>query len=152
MKTIKSIEDKETKTGKDYKVVTFEDGSTASVFPWDYSGFNQITVGDDIDEDYIDDDGKYTNIKDPDKQGNSSSGGSQSPQKRKEDSINKAMNKKEKSIRLSSTMRDATLLTQAQFQGKENPDPKKMKDAHQQWRAWLWDNWESINKQSNTPF
>lgn len=62
---------------------------------------------------------------------------------RKEDSIEKFQDNKEMSIKVSSTFRDATMLTIASFEGKQ-PTEREMKEQWLKWRVWLYENWNNV--------
>lgn len=66
-------------------------------------------------------------------------------QENKAQYIAKAQNNKEASIKVSSTMRDAVLLTIAE-KGDGVLSSEDMQEAIERWRAWLWTHWDKEEK------
>lgn len=69
---------------------------------------------------------------------------------RKEEGIQRAQDNKESGIILSATFRDATILTVAQFTGKE-VFPEDMKLAWTKWRGWLLDQYSKDPREAEKP-
>lgn len=64
-------------------------------------------------------------------------------QETKHQHIQEAQDNKEMSIKVSSTFRDATMLTIASFEGKQ-PTEREMKEQWLKWRVWLYENWTNV--------
>jgi hypothetical protein len=151
MINVLSIEVKQTSTGKDYKAVTL-DGKVLgtekfNIFQF-HSRYKEITQGLSLSEDEFEQDGKYIKLKDPNaKPRGHSNVGIALAQERKAENIQHAQENKDYAIRVSSTARDATLITVALLEAKAI-EPKEFKNQWAIIRSWLWENW-SVEKPEN---
>ncbi len=137
---VEQIEIKKGQKG-DFKVVTVAGGGTASLFSW-HSLYSTIKIGDEID---LEKSGDYTNVVDPNGK-KRTGGGVESSVKRSQDTkredIAHAQDSKAESIRISSTFRDATLLTIAEMSKSDPSTIVTMEDVWHKWRAWLWNSYD----------
>jgi hypothetical protein len=139
------------KTGKAYKVFTLEDGRKPSVFP----GHTMWTAkeGDDIPDELIVQNGEYWNITDPNKKPSAGRGDFAKAQQFKTESIERAQKNKEDAIKLSSTFRDATLLTVAMLEKEtEKLTSDQVKHGWLHWRSWLLQQYDNDSHDNAPPF
>lgn len=74
-------------------------------------------------------------------------------QERKEKTISQSMDRKEEGIKLSSTFRDATLITTA-LASRMSAEPTRdwFESEWKRWRAWLWNVYDSVDVTDVPPF
>ena len=155
--TVEWSENKPTSTGKPKMEARLkgEDGTLHDkVTIWgDFPNFAGIMTGHEIEGDIVPSkDPKYAPSlyapKAPARAGYS--GPTRSPSaitqamKRKEDGIEKTLDRKEDGIKISSTMRDATLLAVAEFNSNRSisANGPTLESLHAKWRDYLWINWD----------
>lgn len=145
---------KTTTTGKSYHKVSLEDESgqaTKNVSIWqDFPNFQSITFQSEVVGDLVPaKDPKYGPTLYPPRSNASggttrASGAITKAMDRKESSIGKFQENKEESIKISSTMRDAVLLTIAQ--GITGLDEDVIQTKIERWREYLWHSWNDPEK------
>ena len=136
MKITNITEGKSDKNGNPTKLITLEGRDKAVMVFSFHSKFNSFSEGDEIE---LEQNGEYWNIADPDKP--QSTGGGSGAQTRKTEAIGKAMDKKEESIKISSTARDATLIS-IHLGTKLDVSAEDFKEQWTYWRTWLLKNWD----------
>lgn len=146
---IKNVEIKQTKTGSPYKSLVANDGTkevSASIWNNDRL-YSQVIDGAEVDG-VLQQNGKFWNLKSrlseplfvkKDKRAEI-----HEFQDRKLEGIQQTLEVKDHSIKISSTFRDATLFTIAEFQGKGG-DERTLRTAWVNWRRWLWENYGNIS-------
>lgn len=157
--TINWLEEKTTSTGKKKYDLTLdsEDGKqTSGITMWDsFPEFATLKPGSVISGDIVTkQNGQYTNVTifppkvvSPVKTGGF--GGAKVAMQEKAKNIEKAQGRKEDSIQISSTARDATILTTAELNGKTE---QEIKEIWLKWRNWLIANWDVDERDLKTPF
>lgn len=150
---ITNVEEKPTKTGGKFIQFTLEDGRKPSIF----QGHSMwgLQVGDDIPDTLLTQNDKgYWNIIDPHKKPSAGRGDFAKAQQFKAESIQRAQKNKEDAIKLSSTFRDATLLTVAQCTPESgfHVEPESMKKTWLYWRSWLLQQYDNDDHTNSEPF
>jgi hypothetical protein len=140
---IEWFENKPTSTGKARAIVSLKDeggkmyeGVTMWGTNWNLA---ELGSGHEVEGDYKEEqNGQYLNktLFKPSVAGGRRDGGMKAAQERKETMITKAQDQKQLGIEISSTFRDATAITVAQFNGKSFTD-EEFKTKWQEWRNWL---------------
>lgn len=137
--SVESYEMQETKGGDPYKQVTLDNGETVNVFNRS-EHYPKIEPGYQIDKDLLYKKKGYVNLADsvddiPDSAGEYEG---------KEDTMSKAMSRKERGIKISSTARMATDVVAAEIESESLTSLSK--DSIQQrwkmWRAFFSDQWD----------
>lgn len=143
---VESVLETNTTTGKTYKKAALmgEDGVQHQVSVWsDYSNYAAVTQGNTV-EGVIRDSGKYKNLV----SGNLGTRPASIPAKFgavmqiKQEGIRQAQENKGEAIKISSTMRDAVLITLAELGG--NQDHETYESRIRYWRSWLYAEWEEV--------
>lgn len=155
---IRNIERKHIdKLDKDVLEVDVFDGEKdiAGVSIWQgFPDFEKITFGSSVEGDIVvKPNGKYTTktLYAPKSSGPMRSAGAiTKAMDRKEAGISKFQESKEESIKISSTMRDAVLLTTAQ--GIEGKTDAEVQEKVSEWRKWLWLQWDKTGTNDINPF
>ena len=125
--------------GTQFKALTIEgESKPVNIFSF-HSKYESIVEGDEVE---LEQNGQWKNVIDPQK-GPSGGGGSWSAgaQNKKTEAIGKAMDKKEESIKISSTARDATLIA-IHLGTKLDVSAEDFKEQWTYWRTWLLKNWD----------
>ena len=156
------LEEKTTSTGKKKYDLTLdkEDGTQEDkVTMWaDFPDFANMKPGTEIEGDVVVKvNGQYTNktiypIKPkvaPTGQTGGFKGNMVATMAKKQEGIEKSQSRKEDSIQISSTARDATILTTAELNGKTE---QEIKDIWTKWRKWLLNNWDVDERELKAPF
>ena len=156
MKIIK-IEIKQASNGNNYKQISLDekknDKDRFNVFQ-DHTMYEELVVGYPLDPNMLTFDGKYLNLTDPDKgikrpyTGKKSNASITKAMERKEQSIEKFADKKEFSIMVSGTARDATLILTTLF---PIHDTGNWQEKWLEIRQWLLENHE-VDPQDIPPF
>ena len=164
---IQALEQKTTKTGKPYFASTLEaeDGTAVKVSLWsNFPGFESYAIGTVLDGS-IAQDGKYHNFT-PSELGEAqirTTGGYRRPNagiqvamERKNESIKEFQGAKERSIKIASAMRDATLVITSLYDDffkeiKEKRD-EEIKAEHKKWVNFFLDQWGAVEDGVNIPF
>lgn len=144
MAKVTNIEIKQDKNGNNMKVTEFDNGNKVYVnAKYDSDVYDSVAVGAEFP---LVQDGNFWKI---DRPGNRSTGGSRktynvaAAQERKASSIQHAQDNKDYSIKVSSTARDATIITAELMRRDDTLDFKR---TWQEVRQWLWENWD-VDKQ-----
>ena len=107
-----------------------------------HARYEECREGLEIAPDDIIQDGQYIALIDPDRGIKKPRSGSvNANMDRKEQGIEVAQNRKEDSIKISSTFRDATLITLEDMKGQDMTN-ELFKDRWLYWRKWLMENWD----------
>lgn len=148
------IEIGQTTTGKTKADITFE-GDTKKVTAWaDFPGFADLKPGSEVEGTIVPKavgNKTYYTLYAP--KGNFARAGVSKPnfaikeaQATKREDIATAQKNKEEGIRVSSTFRDATLITVEMFRigyaPDESPRDEQFRKEWTKWRDWLWKNWD----------
>lgn len=131
------LENKTSAKGTNYKIITIKD-ETGAIFD-SVSTFDPVELGGEYDGEIVHN-GQYKNFKLKTEAKRSQPSGIKAAQERKQEMIEKSQESKDVSIKLSSTVRDATLITVAQFTGQNFTD-EEFETRWKKWRNWLLDNW-----------
>lgn len=148
---------KVTTSGKAYHKVTLASGSELheGVAIWsDFPNFNSITFEAEVEGDVvIKQNGQYVNktLYAPKGPANRTTGGSRGGQTAIREGVREAQENKDWAIMTSSTFRDATAITIAQFGGQTVSD-EDFKAEWKAWRLWLAKNWDVDEKDLKNPF
>lgn len=154
--TVEWLENKQTKTGKPFKIVSLKDESGkvtegVSAFDFKFPALDTLTPGATI-EGEIQIDGTYKNLMSELKPPAFAQKGSAFKEKvmneamaRKETSIAKSQDNKEYGIKVASTMNKAVELAIAE--NGQDADNQRYKDSILMWREWLWNNWDVTDNQ-----
>lgn len=146
MKTT-GVEIKKTKTNKDYKVFTLENGKKLSVFSFSPS-YESLQVGSDIPDDELEYQQQYDNykLKDTPRSAPRASTGPARAANITAESVKHAQENRNEAVKMAAAYRDATLLLIAQY-----PDglPPEWQKEHQAIREWYIKDWSN---RSGQPF
>lgn len=156
---IEWVEEATTKTGKSYKKVSTDGKNSIPCWPWKVTPefYASILPGAEVDGKIVVD-GKFSSLESVIAK---NANGTERPSGNwKEKSVEKAMDRKETGIKtfqeskeggimISSTFRDATLLTQAEMTGASVED---LKSRWLAWREWLLQNFDKDIKDYKKPF
>jgi len=134
---ITNIEIKQTQKGSDYKSCETDTGIRFNVFGF-HSLYSFIEEGLELKPDQLYQEGKFWNLKDPNKEVSAGKGTFAKAQTYKTESITKAMDRKEHGIMLSSTARMATEMVVALNDGLSESEAK---EKWQEWRSWFIQEW-----------
>lgn len=132
---ITKVEIKQTKTGKDYKSLTFEDGKSVNM--WSNDPDYEIAIVDATLERTLEQDGQYLKLNQKRKANNYKTQQIEQAQVRKEQSINRTLDRKEESIVLTSSARDATLMITTIINHNKNINEDYLKQKWEEWRQYF---------------
>lgn len=146
--------------GRAWKITEMSLEDEAGVKTDKVSTFNNVAPGQEIEGDIKTNDKGYLNfipkLEPPAfiKNNNFKTQQMEKVMEKKEQSITKFQDSKEESIKVSSTMRDAVLLTIAE-KGNTQMSANEMKSMIEKWRYWLYEKWEMTNEKvvnNTSPF
>lgn len=146
--TVSTLEKKTAGSGKQYIKATVKDEQGVdhnvtifSTFP----NFDTITFDSVLDADMqIENDPKYGESKKlwPPKENRPAGGGMAKTMAVKSQNIEKAQERKEEGIRVSSTFRDASLITASMVHAGIIRTEMDIKEEWRKWREWFWNNYD----------
>lgn len=162
--TIEWIEEKTTSTNKPFRKMSLKDEAgvtTTEVSIWsDNPQYDKAILSGTLEGEITTNEKGYKNFQAPkgnlSRYGGGNPGGAVKAANVTAESVKKAQDKKETAIEISSTFRDATMITLAQFAGKEFT-PQQFQAQWQQWRKWLLANFSNNDvrgeiEANNIPF
>lgn len=137
------IERVRTTTGKDKADIVLDNDVKATIWG-DFPNFSTLEEGQDVEGDLIPaKDSKYSPTLSPVRAttgGFKPSGGMNKMIKEKQEGIEKSQDRKEDSIKTSSSMRDAVQITLAELGNLKDHTEYESRVLY--WRKWLLDNWD----------
>lgn len=138
---ITNVEIVDTSTGKQYKKVTTAEGVVLSCWP-DFIYYDKVVEGAEVDG-VIKDTGKYKNLVSgnlgarPPSLRTNISAQVEKAQQRREESINRTLDRQEMGYLLGATFRDATLLATTRMSAEVSITREAMAGEWLYWKNWL---------------
>ena len=157
MTKVFKIEMAETQSGKPYKKAFLDEkvfgNDRFNIFTF-HTRYEDVVVGRDFAIEEFEKDGKYIKLSDPDKGVKTSysrkSFDASAAVALKQESITKSQDRKDESIKISSTMRDAVLIVTSRNSIKDATD-QHIENEILRWREFLLNNWD-LENQTQPPF
>ena len=151
---ITKITIRQDKNGNDYKSCELDDERKFNIFPR-HSRYEEIVVGLELIDSMLEKDGKFWNLKEIENKPSTGFKGKsiEKAMERKESFITKTTESRNDSIRMSSAVRDATLMltTLYEFQYK-NLSEEELKSKWESWRKFFYERLGDDPTKFSAPF